>query len=201
VNDGGGDQALTFVYLIGCLVLVASALMVRRVPIGQGLKMAAGWVLIFAAAFVGFALKDDFVALGKRVVEESRGEGRSVQSAGEMRIRKAEDGHFWATAEVNGEKVRFLIDSGATTIMMSAETARRAGVQPAGGFPAMVDTANGVVRADRGRVARIRLGPIDRHDMTVLSAAAFGDTNVLGMNFLSSLSSWGVQGQWLVLRP
>ena len=39
--------------------------MVRRIPIGQGLKMFAGWVLIFLAAFVAFALKDDFVALGK----------------------------------------------------------------------------------------------------------------------------------------
>ena len=90
-----GDHALSFVYLIGVLVLVVSALMVRRIPIGQGLKMFAGWVLIFLAAFVAFALKDDFLALGKRVLAESRGEGQIVAVGKALRIRKSMDGHFW----------------------------------------------------------------------------------------------------------
>ena len=57
-----GNQAADFIYLIGVLVLVASALVVRRIPIGQGLKMFAGWVLIFAEVFVVFTLRDDFLA-------------------------------------------------------------------------------------------------------------------------------------------
>ncbi|MFL6863287.1 MAG: TIGR02281 family clan AA aspartic protease, partial [Allosphingosinicella sp.] len=66
MNGAGGDQALTFIYLLGCLILVVSALLVRRIPLGHGLKMFAGWVLIFLAAFVAFTLKDDFMALGNR---------------------------------------------------------------------------------------------------------------------------------------
>ncbi|HEY0414570.1 MAG TPA: TIGR02281 family clan AA aspartic protease [Allosphingosinicella sp.] len=199
--EADGDQALTFVYLIGVLVLVLSALMVRRVPIGQGLKMFAGWVLIFLAAFVAFTLKDDFMALGKRVLKETQGEGEVVQAGKELRIRKSFDGHFWVTARVNGERVRFLIDSGATTTSLSAATARRVHVTPGDGFPVLVETANGVVTAQRASVARLRVGTIERRDMSVQVAEAFGDMNVLGMNFLSSLSGWGVQGQWLVLKP
>jgi aspartyl protease family protein len=198
LNDG--DSALSFVYLIGVLVLVVSALMVRRVPIGQSLKMFAGWVLIFLAAFVAFALKDDFAALGKRVVAESRGEGQAVAAGKEMRIRKSLDGHFWVNGELNGTKVRFLVDSGATVTSISTATAAQAGIQPSG-LPAVVETANGMVRVGRARADRLLVGTIERRDVAVHVAEAFGPTNVLGMNFLSSLSAWGVEGQWLVLKP
>lgn len=197
----GGDQALSFIYLLGCLVLVVSALLVRRIPIGQGLKMFAGWVLIFLAVFVAFSLKDDFMALGRHVMSEASGQGEVVRTGKELRIRKAEDGHFWATAQLNGVKVRFLIDSGATVTSISRDTARRARIQSSESFPVLVQTANGTVAAERARAERLQVGTIERRNMTVEVSEAFGPMNVLGMNFLSSLSSWGVQGEWLVLKP
>lgn len=198
MNDG--DQALSFLYLIGLLILVASSLLVRRIPLAHGLKMFAGWVLIFLAAFVAFTLKDDFMALGKRVVSESRGEGEVVAAGAGLRIRKSMDGHFWINGELNGHKVRFLVDSGATVTSISSATAKLADIEP-GGLPTMVQTANGVVTVGRARADRLKIGSIERRDLAVHVSEAFGPMNVLGMNFLSSLSGWGVEGQWLVLRP
>ncbi len=196
-----GDQAADFLYLVLVLVLVASAFSVRRLPIGQSLKMFAAWALIFGAAFVVFTLKDDFVALGKRVVGDARG-GSEVVVAGEtLRIRQSDDGHFWVNAQLNNMPVRFLVDSGATVTSISAETARRAGIEPSSSFPAMVRTANGTVQVQRGRAERLTVGSIERTDLGVHMSEAFGDMNVLGMNFLSSLSGWSVEGQWLILKP
>jgi aspartyl protease family protein len=197
----GGDQALTFVYLIGCLVLVVGALMVRRVPIGHTLKVVAGWVLIFAAAFTAFALKDDFAALGRRMLQTGGGETEAVSAGKEVRIRKSEDGHFWVHARVNGVRTLFLIDSGATTTSLSTGAARAAKVEPSDPLPVLLNTANGMVSARRGAISRLQVGTIQREGLSVDMAGAFGDTNVLGMNFLSSLSGWGVEGQWLVLKP
>lgn len=194
-----GDQAVYAIYLLGVLVLVGSALTVRRMPLAQGLKMFVGWVLIFGAAFIIFTLKDEFMALGNRLLLEARG-GVEETAPGEIRIRQASDGHFWVTAQVNGEPVRFLIDSGATTTSLSRETAERVGVTPQRGFQAMVQTANGVVMVDRGRAETIAVGPISRHDVAVHISDAFGDLNVIGMNFLSSLRAWGVEGRSLVMR-
>ncbi|HEX8525815.1 retropepsin-like aspartic protease family protein [Allosphingosinicella sp.] len=183
------------------LVLVASALMVRRIPIGQGLKMMVAWVLIFAAAFIVFTLKDDFVALWNRIVLETRGGVVQEQAGEELHVRQSPDGHFWVDAELNGERVRFLIDSGATTTSISRAVAERAGIEPSSGMPAMVRTANGVVSVQRGRAETLRVGTIERSDVAVHISEAFGDMNVIGMNFLSTLSQWGVRGRTLILRP
>jgi aspartyl protease family protein len=197
----GGDQALNFLYLLGWLVLVVSAVMVRRIPMAHGLKIFAGWVLIFGAAFIAFSLKDDFLALGRRVLAANSGEGEAVVTGAEIRIPKAEDGHFWVNGRINGTRVRFLVDSGATVTTLSADSAREADVEPSGGFPVLVSTANGQA-LERRATATLRVGTIERRDFDVhLAAEAAGDTNVLGMNFLSSLSAWGVQGNLLVLKP
>jgi aspartyl protease family protein len=196
----GADQAVHALYLIGALVLVASAFAVRRVRLGAAVKMFAGWVLIFAAAFIVFTFKDEFAALGDRLLLAARG-GEAVEAApGETRVRLAPDGHFWVEAELNGEPVRFLVDSGATTTSISEATARRVGIMPRAGMPAIVKTANGTVPVQRGRADTLRVGNIERRNVAVHISEAFGDMNVIGMNFLSSLKSWGVEGRTLILR-
>ena len=195
-----GDQALNFIYLIGCLVLVGSALMVRRLPFGQSVRMVLAWLLIFAAAFVAFTLRDDFLALGHRAVAEMRGDNVVETSGAEIRIRRADDGHFWVNGEVNGRPVRFLVDSGATVTMLGRGTAERVGIAPDDSFGVMIGTANGTTMADRGRAGTIRVGPIERAGLAVHISRRDDDTNVLGMNFLSTLSGWGVEGSTLRLK-
>lgn len=194
MNDG--NQAANFLYLLLMLVLVGSALVARRLPIRQSLKLALIWVLLFALLFGAIALRHDFAALGRRILGEAQG---TVQTGQTLRIKQAEDGHFWVDATLNGEKVRFLVDSGASTTSLGAATAARVGIASGGGFPVMIQTANGVVGAERGIAKRLVVGPVVREDLPVHFADAFGDTNVLGMNFLSSLTAWGVEGDWLVL--
>lgn len=196
----GEEQALNLVYLIGCLLLVGSALAVRRLPLGQTLKMMIAWALIFAAFFAMIALRHDFLALGRRILGEATGSAGQQAQGGELRIRRSDDGHFWAAAEVNGRPLRFMIDSGATTTTLSVAAARAAGIEPSDNFGVMVDTANGTVVMQRGRIARLQLGPIERADVAI-HIAPNDMVSVIGMNLLSSLRGWGVEGDTLVLRP
>ncbi|HEY5722791.1 MAG TPA: TIGR02281 family clan AA aspartic protease [Allosphingosinicella sp.] len=195
--SSGGDAA-SVIYLLLMLILVASSLSIRRLPIAQTAKMAGAWLLIFAVLFLVVMVWDDFKSLGKRAWGELRGEDRVVQSGDELRIRKATNGHFYVNVQVNGEQMRLMIDSGASITSMSAEAAGKAGIEPTGQI-VLMDTANGSVRARIGR-ARIKVGSIER-ELAVAYSDNFGETGVLGMNFLSTLSSWGVEGQWLVLKP
>lgn len=196
-----GDQTVQLIASIGFLVLVASSLVARRLPVGQTLKMILGWVLIFAIPLVGYSFRDELGAVSTRVLGDLRGERGTV--AGEtLRVPMAEDGHFWVRASLNGHEARFLVDSGATTTSLSVGTARAAGIEvDESGFPVVLNTANGEVRARRARIARMTVGPIVATDLAALVAPSFGETNVIGMNFLSSLQSWRVEGRTLILEP
>jgi aspartyl protease family protein len=181
------------------LIAVVAAFSVRRVPVGRTLRMALAWILIFVAGFAIFALREDFKALGIRIWAAVTGGTVQESQNGELRIAMAEDGHFWVEGELNGRRVRFLVDSGATVTTIGQETAAETGIA-ASGRRAPVSTANGVVLMDQGRAERLSLGPIERSDFSLFIARE--DTiNVLGMNFLSTLSRWSVEGRTLVLRP
>jgi aspartyl protease family protein len=194
-----GSQALNLIYLLIILVAVLSAFSLRRLPLGKTMRMVMSWILIFAAMFAIFALRDDFRALGNRIWAAVTGNDNQEVQGGELRIAMADDGHFYADGQMNGRAVRFLIDSGATVTTIGPETARNAGVQPTG-ERTMVDTANGIAQVDRGRVGRLTIGPIERRDFSIFIAREDA-TNVIGMNFLSTLSRWSVEGRTLVLRP
>ena len=197
--SGDGEHAATFLYMLGALALVGSAFAVRRVPLGQTMKMALAWLLIFGAAFIAFSLRDDFSALANRLLA---GDQATAQAAGgELRIRKQADGHFYADAKLNGREVRFLVDSGATVTTVSADTARRVGLEQQGLVPVPVETANGMARAWRSRAETVRIGGIERRDFPLLIAGERSGLNLLGMNFLSTLTSWRVEGDWLILKP
>jgi aspartyl protease family protein len=196
MRDGG--QALSLIYLLVILVAVLSAFSLRRLPLGKTIRMVLAWVLIFAALFAIFALRDDFRALGSRIWAAVTGSDSQEVHGSELRIAMADDGHFWASGEINGRSARFLIDSGATVTTIGPELARNAGVEPTGDRT-MVETANGIAQVDRAS-ANVTLGPIERQDLHVFIAREDA-TNVIGMNFLSTLSRWSVEGRTLVLRP
>ncbi len=195
-----GDDTAQLIWGIGALVLVGSSLLARRMPLGQSLKMALAWVAIFGVVFVLFLFRGEAGAVWERATADLRGDSGTV-SGGTLRVPMAEDGHFWVRATINGSTTRFLIDSGATTTTISSGTARAAGVEIGGGFPVIVQTANGTAEARRARIERLVVGPIIQGDAPVLVSEALGDTNLLGMSFLSKLRNWRVEGATLVLEP
>ena len=184
-------------YLVLLLLLVASSLVGMRLSPGKVAKMALAWVAIFGVAFVLFAFRDDFSSLGQRLRAEAT--GAPIEQGGEMRIPISEDGHFWVDAKVNGHSTRFLVDSGASVTTVSARTAAAAQIEPTI-RTMLVETANGVVEMQRAYADRLSIGPIERREFAV-NINRGDSTNVLGMNFLSSLGSWRVQGNYLVLQP
>lgn len=121
---------------------------------------------------------------------------------GEERIPMSRDGHFWAQATINGVERRMLIDSGATVTALSQQTADLVGVEAdAGALPVMIRTANGTVAAKTGSVDSLAFGGIEASNLKVVIGAGLGNIDVLGMNFLSQLSSWRVEGKTLILSP
>lgn len=195
------DDSASFLWGIGALVLVLSALSARRLSFGQIVRSALGWIVIFAVATLAFANRDRIAPIVTDIGERL-GIGGQTVVGDTVRIQMSEDGHFWARVTLNGVEKRMLVDSGATITALSEATAAEIGIEPnAVGFPVVINTANGSVTARRGRVERVSLGMLETKDLGVVVSPAFGDTNVLGMNFLSRLGSWRVEGRTLILEP
>ncbi|RST31100.1 TIGR02281 family clan AA aspartic protease [Sphingomonas ginkgonis] len=194
MNDDAAPRA---VYLLIIIVMIASSLAARRLPLRETAKMALAWVAIFGVVFALFVFRDDFSTLGARLRAEVT--GAPVECAGTLRIPRSEDGHYWVEASVNGERGRFLVDSGATITTISPQLARSAGIARSGPG-SMVETANGAAMVDQATADRFALGSIERTDFPVNVSRSDG-VNVVGMNFLTRLSGWGVEGTTLVLRP
>jgi aspartyl protease family protein len=192
----GTDAPNTF-YLLLLLMLVGSSLVAMRLPLAKAARMALAWVAIFGATFALFSFRSEFSALGARLKAEAIGE--PVVAGGELRIPMADDGHFWVDASVNGHEAPFLVDSGASVTTISRAIASEAGVET-GIRVAMVETANGVVEMRPARADRFDVGPIARTDFGI-QVNEHDESNVLGMNFLSSLGSWRVEGNYLILKP
>jgi aspartyl protease family protein len=192
------DLMLGGVYILMAIMLVLGGLMSRREPIARQLTMTLAWVAIFGAGFILFTFRDNFSLVGQRLKAEAM--GTPVVQGRETRIPMAIDGHFWVEGRVNGVPVKFLVDSGATMTTIDRDTANKAGVPVSPRADQFVRTGNGIIRVATGRARDLAVGGIERHDVG-LQVAEHDDLNVLGMNYLSSLSRWGVEGRWLVLVP
>jgi aspartyl protease family protein len=190
------DLMLGGVYILMAIMLVLGSLMARREPLAKLLTMALAWVIIFAAGFVLLTFRDDFGYLAQRLKAEAI--GTPVTEGQVTRIPMAIDGHFWVNAKLNGHDVNFLVDSGATMTTIDRGTANKAAVKVSPRADEFVRTGNGIIRVSSGRADELSVGTIVRHDVG-LQVADNDDLNVLGMNYLSSLSRWGVEGRWLIL--
>ncbi|WNO52533.1 retropepsin-like aspartic protease family protein [Stakelama saccharophila] len=187
---------LNILFYILLLVLVLSALSTRRLSATMFLKSLIGWAAIAAILYVAVDHRRDIVRLAAGI-----GIGNQKIAGDTTRIRQSSDGHFWARVELNGVERRMLIDSGATITALSKSTADAAGIEAGSGFPVLLNTANGMVEAQRGTIDHVVLGNLRMDDLDAVIAPSFGDLDVIGMNFLSRLGSWRVEGDTLILEP
>ena len=198
MTGDSGPDALLYGLL---LILPIATLLARRVPLTRIAGLLAAWALVFGIGLLIVGERERFDPYLQRLAALLKLDSQSVVGK-EVRIRMAADGHFWARVTIAGVRRRMLIDSGATVTALSTATADAAGLEvsrPA--FPMVIRTANGQVGAQVATIDELTLGDIVARRVPVVVSPAFGDTDVLGMNFLSRLKSWRVEGSTMILTP
>ncbi|HEY0112119.1 MAG TPA: TIGR02281 family clan AA aspartic protease [Allosphingosinicella sp.] len=194
----GPDWQQIALYAAGAVLLL---FVLTRLPlVGRLIRVALtlGLTLFCAFLLLQMAPYQPFLSgLAARA-----GLDRQEVTGREVRIRMAPDGHFWADVSLGKAKRRMLIDSGATMTALSQRTAAAAGIEDAAALvPVVLRTANGLTQARPATLKRLRVGNILASDLKVVISPALGDLDVLGMNFLSRLRAWRVEGRTLILVP
>lgn len=168
--------------------------------VGRVIRAVFSLAVFALVLFVLFQQAPYEPALAK--IAERLGLDNQAVVGDEVRIRMAPDGHFWAQVAINGVRRRMLIDTGATVTALSEQTAQLAHVTANETvLPVLVRTANGVVAARTGSIDSLTLGRIRARHLKAVVSPGLGSFDILGMNFLSQLASWRVEGRTLILVP
>ena len=196
-----GDFA-SLVYWAVLLVFVGGAvLVIFRQRFAQALTAALLWVAFALILLVGYAYRYELHGVADRVMAELIpghviGRGRSVE------VARASGGDFDVTAQINGARIAMVLDTGASSVVLTREDARAAGLPlEVLAYTASIDTANGRTRAAPVRLDGIAIGGLVERSVEALVAQP-GQlrTSLLGMSFLNRLQSWEVHGDRLLLR-
>lgn len=199
----GQDEQISIVHSLLLLVLVgSSAVLYRGVTLGKAVRNAAIWIVLFAVLVVGYSYRHDLQGVWQRVAGAVVPHAPVVVGDGSVVINAGSHGHFVVEAQVEGIDVRFLVDTGASDVVLSPADARRVGLDPATlSFTRQYRTANGTVAGAPVRIGRLAIGPIALGDVRASVNQADMKRSLLGMSFLSRLAGYEVAGDRLILRP
>ncbi|WP_260922579.1 TIGR02281 family clan AA aspartic protease [Novosphingobium sp. 9] len=173
----------------------------ERTRLAQGLRNGAYLIM---AAVVLLTIAESALNNDKSEAADWFDHTRPATVSGdETQIAKRRDGHFWVEAKLNGVPTAFLIDTGATYTSISQSVAQAAGiiVNP-DSEGRMLDTANGTIVARMSTAGSLDFGGVSARELPVaVTPDSAGDTSVIGMNLLSRLKGWRVDGDRMTLVP
>lgn len=209
-HDGGpvmgldSDQLAGLVSMSALLILLAAGRWRQALVMpGATLRAVLIWLAIGAALVAGYAYRDDAQRLGAGLVGALRPGTAVVGPGGEVTITRRSDGDFAVLAQVNGgREQRFVFDTGASSVVLTAESAAALGIHPPeSAFTQRVSTANGTALTAPIRLDSVSVGPItERNVDAMVSRPGVLTVNLLGQSFLTRLPSYEVRGDRLILR-
>ncbi len=180
--DGDSIARLAYLSLLGAAV-VAWFISQNRQSLNKTLQQAMAWVFIFIGAIAVVGLWED--------IRNSVGSAPQMTITGEtVEVPRAPDGHYYLPVTVNGEPITFLVDTGASQIVLSSQDAERIGIDPDQlNYFGRAATANGQVRTAPVRLEALSLGPITDTNVSAWVNEGELHQSLLGMDYLHRFSN------------
>ncbi len=197
------DARMEIIYRLGWIALIGTSVITfARARPKSALRNAAIWVAIFIGLTGIISFKDDAAFIGQRLMGAVSPMQGMAHDDGSVSFPAGPDGHFRIQALVNGGKVTFMVDTGASDIVLAPNDARRIGIDlDSLAFDQQAETANGMVLGASVRLASMTVGPIDMGDLPATVNGADMSESLLGMEFLNRLHGWRVENGVLTLVP
>ena len=173
-----GETLARLGYLALLLAAVGGWVVVEfRGRLGMAMRTSAAWGLIVIGLMAGYGLWQD--------IRTDIAPRQSVMEGGDIRVPRAEDGHYYLVLQIDGTPVQFMADTGASNVVLSAADARRIGIDPDGlMYLGQARTANGTVRIAHVTLPQVSLGPYVDPGLSAWVNEGDLDTSLLGMDYL-----------------
>ena len=187
---------------IGILAVAAVLLLgLFRERFSHAIKSILIWIMIALALAVGYTYRFEAREVADRVMAEVI-PGYVVAHGRSVEVARAFNGDFDISARINGARVSMVLDTGASSVVLTRDDAKAAGLPlEVLAYTAVIDTANGRTHAAPVRLDRIAVGGLVERSVDALVAQPGQlKTSLLGMSFLNRLQSWEVRGDRLLLH-
>jgi len=194
------DGASLTMLITLALVLGSTFLLGGQIGLSTAVRSIIAWVGIALLLILGYSYRDDFSRMYHRVAGELS-PGATTTGPDRVRISAAQDGHFYVDARINGKPVRLLVDTGATSTVLSQPAARAAGIDPGGlSYNIQVRTANGIVRAAVVLLDSFAIGNATLRNERVLVTERTGrEMSVMGVRTLNRFNGYSVRNGVLTI--
>ncbi len=157
---------------------------------------------LFVALIGVYTFRHDAAWVAGRILLELDPSGASAEADGTIALSLSKDGHYYTRAEVNGVTIKFMIDTGASSIVLTPNDARRVGFDVASlSFTEQTETANGIGRAAIIELEDLRIAHLAMRGLPARVNQAPMSESLLGMEFLRRLNGWRVERGVLLLEP
>jgi aspartyl protease family protein len=196
------DEFSGMVVRVALMVFIgAMVVTLFRERFSQALQAILFWLIVAAVLAVGYTFRAELRDTGNRVLAELL-PGRAATRGRVVEIARGRTGDFQVAAEVNGARLPMVLDTGATSVVLTLDAAKAAGLPlEVLQYNVNVDTANGRTRAAAVTLDRLAVGSITERSVPALIVQAGQlKSNLLGMSFLNRLESWEVRGDRLMMR-
>lgn len=197
-----GRDFASLAYQIALLAFVAGTMLtLLRARVAQAIAAVALWGLFGLVLIAAYSYRFELREIGDRMLTELR-PGHAVSHGRTVAVARTNGGDFALTAEVNGAPVAMVLDTGASSVVLTRDDAKAAGLPlEVLEYTVTIDTANGRTRAAPVTLDRIAIGSLTERSVRALVAQPGQlKTSLLGMSFLDRLRSWEVSGDRLFLR-
>jgi aspartyl protease family protein len=185
------------------IVIFGSMLGLFRGQWTRAIQALAFWMAALVMLVGLYSYRDDITLLGNRILGELSPGTVVPGPSGEVSVVRSGGGSFVVDAEVNGRGARFILDTGASVVVLTSETAARIGIDLERlSFSRPVRTANGSTTAAAVTLDTLAVGPIvERRVPALVARPGSLFQNLLGMSFLERLAAYEIRGDRLIMRP
>lgn len=187
------DDQAHLIYLTVLLLMVLGFFSLgRRRDLARWLRDFLIWVLIFLMVLIAYSARDS--------IRAALFPPSTVAVSGAIELRRQSDGHFHADLRVNGQPLSFMVDTGASQIVLSQRDARAAGIDlDRLDFRNRAETANGWVATAPVRLREVKFGGLVTRGVPASVSAGTLDTSLLGMDYLRRFARIEIEGDTMRL--
>jgi len=189
-------------YKLAILIFLAAALLTLfRERFAHAVTAALLWVVVGLLLVIGYSYRFELSDVANRVLAELI-PGHVISHGRTVEVARTNAGDFAIAAQINGARVNMVLDTGASSVVLTQDDAKAAGLPlDLLNYTVSIDTANGRTRAAPVTLDSLAVGGLEERSVDALVVQPGQlHTGLLGMSFLNRLQSWQVSGDRLILR-